>query len=162
RPARTVRGFSSAKCFSSVAQRIQVSSAAFAAGGVGSGPRCADEPNRVVYQLQIDGLLDSHAWANMPTMRTPEEARRWIMLSGLLAVLIVGTLAGSVDAESGRSYPRYDRGYYGGNGAYGGCGDYRGYAGCGYGGCRGYGWCGRYGSYGGDGGYGSYGGYGNY
>ncbi len=78
------------------------------------------------------------------------------MLSGLLAVLIVGTLAGSVEAESGGGcyrtpcYPRYDRGYYGGYGTYGGCGGYRGYAGCGgYDGCRGYGRCGSYGGYGG-------------
>src|SRR5258708_7408508 len=48
--------------------------------------------------------------------------RRGIMLSGLLAVLIVGTLAGSVEADRGdgcyraQCYPRYDRGYYGGVG----------------------------------------------
>jgi hypothetical protein len=81
------------------------------------------------------------------------------MLSGLFAVLLVGTLAGSVEAESGGDcyrascYPSYSRDYYGGcgrcygYGAYGGC--YRGYAGCdGYGGCGGYGRCGSYGDYG--------------
>ena len=80
------------------------------------------------------------------------------MLSGLLAVLIVGSLAGSVDAESRGGcyrtpcYPTYDRGYYGGCGGYnpyGGCGGYRGYPGYGgYGGsdeCGGYGGCGAYG-----------------
>ena len=81
------------------------------------------------------------------------------MFTGLLAVLLVGTVAGSVGAESdgGRygtpSYPRYSRdyndGYGGGYGIYGGCGGYRGYAGCGgYDGCRGYGRCGNYGGYG--------------
>jgi len=55
------------------------------------------------------------------------------MFTGLLAVLIVGTLAGSVDADRGDGchrascYPRYDRGYYGGYGAYGWCDGYRGY-----------------------------------
>src|SRR6266436_5199752 len=50
--------------------------------------------------------------------------RRCIMLSGLLAVLIVGTLAGSVEADRGDGchrtpcYPTYDRGYYGGWGGY--------------------------------------------
>jgi hypothetical protein len=82
------------------------------------------------------------------------------MFTGLLAVLIVGTLAGSVDTDRGDGcrrtscYPRYDRGYYGGYGAYGGCDGNRGYAGCGgYDGCRGYGSCGSYGGYGGYGGY---------
>jgi hypothetical protein len=83
------------------------------------------------------------------------------MLSGLLAVLIVGTLAGAGDAESGRGcystpcYQTYDRGYYGGCGGYnpyGGCGGYRGYPGYGgyggYDGCAGYGGCGGYGAYG--------------
>ena len=74
------------------------------------------------------------------------------MLSGLFAVLIVGTLAGSVEADRGdgcyraQCYPRYDRGYYAG------CGGYRGYAGCGgyggYSGCSGYNGCGGYGAYG--------------
>jgi hypothetical protein len=89
------------------------------------------------------------------------------MLSGLFAVLLVGTLAGSVGAESGRDcyrtscYPSYSRDYYGGYGygAYGGCGGYRGYAGCdGYSGCGGYGRCGSYG----DGAYGDYRAYGDY
>ena len=91
--------------------------------------------------------------------------RRGVMLSGLLAVLIVGTLAGSVEADRGDwryrtpDYPRYSRdyndGYGSGYGAYGGCGGYRGYAGCGgYDGCRGYRRCGNYGGYGGYGGYG--------
>jgi hypothetical protein len=60
------------------------------------------------------------------------------MLSGLLAVLLVGTLAGSVEADRGdgcnraQCYPRYDRGYYSGCGdynSYGGCRGYRGYSG---------------------------------
>ncbi len=82
------------------------------------------------------------------------------MFTGLLAVLIVGTLAGSVEADRGDwryrtpDYPRYSRDYYdgygSGYGAYGGCCGYRGYAGCGgYDGCRGYGRCGSYGGYGG-------------
>src|SRR5260370_22702237 len=87
--------------------------------------------------------------------------RRGIMLSGLLAVLIVGTLAGSVEADRGdgcyraQCYPRYDRGYYGGCGDYnsnGGCGVYRGYPGYGgyggYSGCGVYNGCGGYGAYG--------------
>jgi hypothetical protein len=81
------------------------------------------------------------------------------MFTGLLAVLIVGSLAGSVQADRGDGcnrascYPRYDRGDYDGYGAYGGCGGYRGCGG--YDGCRGYGRCGRYDGYGGyDGGYG--------
>jgi hypothetical protein len=94
------------------------------------------------------------------------------MLSGLLAVLIVGTLAGSVEADRGDwryrrpDYPRHSRDYYdgygGGYGAYGGCGGYRGCGG--YDGCRGYRWCGNYGGYGGGygGGYSGYGGYGGY
>jgi hypothetical protein len=79
------------------------------------------------------------------------------MLSGILAVLIVGSLAGSVEAESDRGchrtqcYQRYDRGYYDGchaYGPYGACGGYRGYPG--YGG---------YSAYDGYRGYGGYGGY---
>ena len=71
------------------------------------------------------------------------------MLSGVLAVLIVGTLAGSIEPDRGdvcyrtSCYPRYDRGYYGGCGGYstyGGCSGYRGYAGCGYGGYAGCGY----------------------
>lgn len=94
-------------------------------------------------------------------MRTSEEAGEGvIMLSGILTVLIVGTLAGSIETAPGSGcygapcYQRYS-GYYGacsgcgGYGAYGGCGGYRGYAGCGgYGGCDNYGWCGGYGGYG--------------
>jgi len=89
-----------------------------------------------------------------------KEAWSGIMLSGFLAVLIVGTLAGSVETGRGGGcyrtpcYPRYDRDYYGGcggcggYGAYDGCSGYRGFAGCGgYGGCDGYG-CGGYGGYG--------------
>jgi hypothetical protein len=53
------------------------------------------------------------------------------MLTGLLAVLLVGHVAGSIETESRRDYPRYDRGYYAGYGAYGRCA-YRGYADCGY------------------------------
>jgi len=89
-----------------------------------------------------------------------KEAWSGTMLSGFLAVLIVGTLAGSVETGRGGGcyrtpcYPRYDRDYYGGcggcggYGAYDGCSGYRGFAGCGgYGGCDGYG-CGGYGGYG--------------
>src|SRR5260221_9679907 len=57
------------------------------------------------------------------------EAGRGIMFTGLLAVLIVGTLAGSVEADRGDGryrtpdYPRYSRDYYdgygGGYGAHG-------------------------------------------
>lgn len=89
------------------------------------------------------------------------------MLSALFAVLMVGTLAGSIEAGSGDGcyrtscYPTYDRGHYGGCGgynSYAGCGDHRGYPGYGgyggygrydgYGGCGGYSRCGSYGSYG--------------
>jgi len=116
------------------------------------------ETDRAIYQLLNDGLLDSCARTRMPTMRRPG-GRRDIMFTGLLAVLIVGTLAGSVEADRGDGryrtpdYPRYSRDYYdgygSGYGAYGGCGGYRGYACCGgYDGCRGYGRCGGYGGYG--------------
>jgi hypothetical protein len=78
------------------------------------------------------------------------------MLTGLFAVLLVGTLAGSVETESRGDcyrtpcYPTYSGDYYAsGYGAYGGCGGYRGYAGCGSYGCGGYGRCGSYGDYGG-------------
>jgi hypothetical protein len=86
------------------------------------------------------------------------------MVSGILAVLMVGALAGSVDPGPGAGcygapcYPRYSGGYYGGcvgcggYGAYNGCGGYRGYVGCGgygsYGACGGYGGCGGYDGYG--------------
>jgi hypothetical protein len=79
------------------------------------------------------------------------------MLVAVFAVLMVGTIAGSVEADRGDGcyrtscYPRYDRDYHGGDNAYGGCGGYRGYAGCG-----GYGACGN----GGCRGYDGYGGYG--
>ena len=75
------------------------------------------------------------------------------MFTGLLALLIVGTLAGSVEADRGDGRyrtpdnPRYSRDYYDGHG-----GGYRGYAGCGgyggYSGCGGYNGCGGYGAYG--------------
>src|SRR5260370_27336552 len=58
------------------------------------------------------------------------EAGRGIMFTGLLAVLIVGTLAGSVEADRGDGryrtpdYPRYSRDYYDGYG--GGDGAHRG------------------------------------
>src|SRR5258708_10021343 len=48
--------------------------------------------------------------------------RRGVMFTGLLAVLIVGTLAGSVEADRGDwryrtpDYPRYSRDYYDGYG----------------------------------------------
>jgi hypothetical protein len=113
-----------------------------------------------IYQLPIDGLPDFQAGTSMPTMRTPKEAGEGIMFTGLLAVLIVGTLAGSVDTDRGdgcyraQCYPRYDRGYYGGCGgydSYGGCGGYRGYPGYGgyggYSGCGGYNGCGSNGAY---------------
>ncbi len=83
------------------------------------------------------------------------------MLSGLVAVLIVGSLTGSIEAGSERGcyrtpcYPRYDRGYDSGcsaYGPYGGCGDRRG-----YGGYRAYDDYSGYGNYGG---YGDYNGYG--
>src|SRR5258708_28256735 len=78
-------------------------------------------------------------------MRTPKEAGELSCLPDFLAVLIVGTLARSVEADRGDGryrtpyYPRYSRDYYdgygGGYGAYGGGGGYPGYAGCGgYGG----------------------------
>ncbi len=86
------------------------------------------------------------------------------MLTGLLTVLIVGTLANAADAgrDGGcyrtQCYQRYDRSYN-----YSECGGYRGYAGCGgyygrYGGYSDYG-----GGYGRDGGYyDRYSGYGEY
>jgi len=123
---------------------------------------------RGIYQLPTDGLPDSRARTSMSYDADAKGGRRGVMLSGLLAVLIVGTLAGSVEADRGDwrhrtpDYPRYSRDYYdgygSGYGAYGGCGGYRGYAGCGgYDGCRGYRRCGNYGGYGG--GYSGYGGY---
>jgi hypothetical protein len=126
---------------------------------VPGGPGVASHADHAIYQLRIDGLLVSRAQTTMPMMRTPKEAGGVIMLSGLFAVLLVGTLAGSVETDSGRDcyrtscYPSYSRDYYGcgrcyGYGAYDGC--YRGYAGCdGPGGCVGYGRCGSYGDYGG-------------
>jgi hypothetical protein len=78
------------------------------------------------------------------------------MLIAVFAVLMVGTVAGSVEADRGDGcyrtscYQRYDRDYRGGDDAYSGCGGYRGYAGCGgygcgNGGCRGYDGYGGYG-----------------
>jgi hypothetical protein len=63
------------------------------------------------------------------------------MLPGILAVLMMGTVAGSVDSGSGRGYPGCDRGCYDSYRAYSGCG-YRRYDDCGrpYGGYRDYGY----------------------
>jgi hypothetical protein len=60
------------------------------------------------------------------------------MLPGILAVLMVGGLAGSVESGAGRGYPVCDRGCYGDHSGY------RAYSGCG-----GYDDCGRRGGYGG-------------
>jgi hypothetical protein len=67
------------------------------------------------------------------------------MLTGLLAVLMVGHVAGSVEGGSSGAYPRYDHRYYGESGGYGGypvyngCSAYRGSPDCGrYGGGYGY------------------------
>jgi hypothetical protein len=83
---------------------------------------------------------------------------RVVMVGGLFAVLLFGTLAGSIGPEPRDDcyrtpcHPRYSRdfcggyGECGGAGAYGECDSYRGYAGCaGYGRCGGYRWCGNYG-----------------
>jgi hypothetical protein len=98
-----------------------------------------------------------HARTTMPVMRTPG-GWRGIMLVAVFAVLMVGTLAGSVEADRGDGcyrtscYQRYDRDYHGGDGAYSGCNGYRGdtgcggYRACGNGGCRGYDGYGGYGS----------------
>lgn len=114
-------------------------------------------PGIVVYLLPINRLPRPDKCAHGCEMRTPKEAGRGMMLTGILTVLIVGTLANSVDAGRDHGcyrtpcYPRYDRGY-----TYGECGGYQGYAGCG-------GYYGRYGGYGRDGGYyGGYSGYGEY
>src|SRR5258708_24515047 len=82
-------------------------------------------------------------------MRTPKEAGELSCLPDFLAVLIVGTLARSVEADRGDGryrtpyYPRYSRDYYDGYGGgfcpHGGGGGYRGYA-----------WCDGYGGGGGD------------
>jgi hypothetical protein len=63
------------------------------------------------------------------------------MLPGILAVLMVGTVAGSVESGFGRGYPGCDRGCYDAYRAYSGCG-YRRYDDCGrpYGGYREYGY----------------------
>jgi len=70
------------------------------------------------------------------------------MLGAIFAVLMVGTLAGSIESDRRDGcyrtscYQRYDRDYRGSNDAYGGCGGYSGcggYGACGNGGCRGYG-----------------------
>src|SRR5260370_17915643 len=93
----------------------------------------AGETDRAIYQLLNDGLLDSCARTRIPTMRRPG-GRRDIMFTGLLAVLIVGTLAGSVEADRGDGryrtpdYPRYSRDYYDGYGS--GYGAYGGGGGC--------------------------------
>jgi hypothetical protein len=76
------------------------------------------------------------------------------MLVAVFAVLMVGTLAGSVEADRGDGcyrtscYQRYDRDYHGGYDAYSGCGGNPGcggYGACGNGGCRGYNGYGGYG-----------------
>ena len=84
------------------------------------------------------------------------------MLPGILAVLMVGSVAGSV--ESGRGYPGYDYGYdrgYDGHRAYNRCGGYRCCGDCGYGGYSyrqyGYDYRYRYSYRGYDYGYGGYG-----
>jgi hypothetical protein len=58
------------------------------------------------------------------------------MLPGILAVMMMGTVAGSADSGAGRGYPGCDRGCYEGYRAHSGCG-YR-YDDCGrrYGGYR--------------------------
>jgi hypothetical protein len=81
------------------------------------------------------------------------------MLGAIFAVLMVGTLASSIESDRGDGCyrtscnQRYDRDYHGGYDVYSGCGGYRGYAGCGgYGGyaaCSGYGGCRGYDGYGG-------------
>jgi hypothetical protein len=78
------------------------------------------------------------------------------MLGAIFAVLMVGTLAGSIESDRGDGcyrtscYQRYDRDYHGGYDAYNGCGGYRGCGGYGgYGACRGYGGCRGYDGYGG-------------
>jgi hypothetical protein len=81
------------------------------------------------------------------------------MLIAIVAVLLAGTVAGSIDADRGDGcyrtscYQRYDRDYHGSNDAYSGCGGYPGcggyggrYDACGDGGCRGYEGNGGYGS----------------
>jgi hypothetical protein len=72
------------------------------------------------------------------------------MLVAVLAVLTVGAIAGSVEADRADGcyrtscYQRYDRDYrggydaYSGCGGYPGCGGYGGYGACRNNGCRGY------------------------
>jgi hypothetical protein len=81
------------------------------------------------------------------------------MLGAIFAVLMVGTLAGSIESDRGDGCyrpscnQRYDRDYHGGYDVYNGCGGYRGCGGygrygaacSGYGGCRGYDGYGGYG-----------------
>jgi hypothetical protein len=81
------------------------------------------------------------------------------MLGAIFAVLMVGTIAGSIESDRGDGcyrtscYQRYERDYQGGYDVYSGCGGSRGYAGCGgyggYGACSGYGGCRGYDGYGG-------------
>jgi hypothetical protein len=77
------------------------------------------------------------------------------MLIAVFAVLTVGAIAGSVEADrSDGCYrtscsQRYDRDYHGGYNAYSGCNGNPGcggYGACGNGGCRGYDGYGGYGS----------------
>jgi hypothetical protein len=92
----------------------------------------------------------------MPVTGTPKEAGEVSMLIAVVAVLLVGTVAGSIDADRGDGCYRtscYQRDYHGSNDAYGGCGGYPGcggyggrYGACGNGGCGGYDVNGGYGS----------------
>jgi hypothetical protein len=78
------------------------------------------------------------------------------MLGAIFAVLMVGTLAGSIESDRGDGcyrtscYQRYDRDYHGSYDAYNGCGGYRGCGGYGrYSACSGYGGCRGHDDYGG-------------
>ena len=78
------------------------------------------------------------------------------MLGAVFAVLMVGTLAGSIESDRGDGcyrtscYQRYDRDYHDGYDVYNGCGAYRGCGGYGrYSACNGYGGCRGYDGYGG-------------
>ena len=78
------------------------------------------------------------------------------MLGAIFAVLMVGTLAGSIKSDRGDGcyrtscYQSHNRDYHGGYDVYNGCGGYRGCGGYGrYGACSGYGGCRGYDGYGG-------------
>jgi hypothetical protein len=78
------------------------------------------------------------------------------MLGAIFAVLMVGTLAGSIESDRGDGCyrtsccQRYDRDYHGSYDAYNGCGGYRGCGGYGrYSACSGYGGCRGHDDYGG-------------